>query len=76
MTPGAPPTRIDQLNASIRGIIVIAMTGAFIVGFLRGLVGAEAFLTIFGAVIAWWFRSRDEEKRVAASAAPPGGTPP
>ena len=61
-----PVTRIEQFNQLLRGLTLLAFVGAFIYGFLVSkLVGSEAFLAMFGIVITWYFKSRDEQQQRA-----------
>lgn len=37
---------------------------AFCVAFFKNLIPTEAFCTVVGMIIIWWFKSRDEEKNI------------
>ncbi len=41
-------------------IAVLGITG----GFFVGKIGTEAYLTIMAITITWWYKSRDDEKKV------------
>ena len=60
------------MNQLVRGVITLAMTAAFIYGFIVTLVGTEAFVTLFGSVLTWWFVSRtNQQQRAGDGASPP-----
>ena len=66
--------RVDQFNATVRGFVTLALTAGFIYGFLTGRVGSEAFIGIYGGVVAWWFASRTTSSR--STDRPNGPSPP
>jgi len=48
----------------MRPTITLVATFALTIGFFLGKVLSEAYVPLMAMVIAWWFRSRDEEKRI------------
>lgn len=44
-------------------ISLIAVLG-ITVGFFMGMVTAEAYVPLMAVAVTWWFKSRDEAKRV------------
>lgn len=70
--------RVDQFNATVRGLVTLTLTAGFIYGFLTGRVGSEAFIGIYGGVVAWWFASRTASTRSTdrANGIPTTPTPP
>ena len=53
---------LEAFNALVRPIVTLAMAGGILYGFVRGLIGAEAFLAVAGGVIGFWFNQRQETK--------------
>ena len=51
----APTGRVDKLNQAVRGVVTLALTGGFLYGFWAELIGAEAYIGIFGGIIGFWF---------------------
>ena len=67
---GNGPTRIEQFNQAIRGIVVLAFTGAICYGFVVSkVISTETVVVIASVVYTWWFKSRDDEKKDAAAKA-------
>lgn len=65
MDEPAPPTRIEQFNQAVRAVVLLALTGGFIYGFIVSkVVSTESFAIVFGIALTWWFKSRDEEKKM------------
>jgi len=48
----------------MRPTITLVATFALTIGFFLDKVPSEAYVPLMAMVIAWWFRSRDEEKRI------------
>lgn len=60
----------ERANSVVRHIVTLLFAGAIVWGFLiLNIVSTDAFMGIAGMVIAWWFRSRDEDKQQKAIAA-------
>lgn len=53
----------ETINAYIRPAVTVLFTIVFCYGFLAEKIGADVFTGIATAVIVFWFRSRDEDKR-------------
>ena len=72
---GNGATRVEQFNQLVRGMVVLALTGGLIYGFVWSkVVSTETFTVIASFVFTWWFKSRDDEKKAdvtAKAAAPP-----
>ena len=69
-----PQGRIEKFNNMVRGLVTLGLTYGFIYGFVVSkVVSVEAYLGIFGAVVAWWFATRQQQSR-AGDAPPNGGT--
>lgn len=49
---------------TVKSIVTIALTAVFCVLALRGLVTVRDFLTIFSVVIAFYFGTQAEKKKV------------
>ena len=71
-------SRIDKFNSLVRGVITLGLTAGFIYGYVVAkIVGTEAYIGIFGSVIAWWFASRSQATRASdIPPAPPEVKPP
>jgi hypothetical protein len=55
---------IEMFNGSVRGICTLGLTGGFIYGFVVSkVVSVDAYIGVFGAVVAWWFASRVQATR-------------
>lgn len=68
-------SRVDQFNSLVRGVVTLALTFGFVYGFIVSkVVSVEAYIGIFGAVVAWWFASRTQASR--ANDARPTNAPP
>ena len=52
---------MEGYRAIVRPSVTIALTGAFIYGFVADKVDTQAFLTIFGVIITFWFKSREDK---------------
>lgn len=48
------------LRSPVRPLVTLGFTGAFIYGFLVGLVSADAFLGVAVFVIKSWFDTREK----------------
>lgn len=65
-----PQSRIDKFNNLVRGLVTLGLAYGFIYGFVVSkVVSVDAYIGIFGAVVAWWFASRVQASR--ASDQPP-----
>jgi len=53
----------EKINTYVRPIITVALTAAFIYGFIVAAITADVFVPIASMVITWWFKSRDEQKK-------------
>ena len=51
---------LEAFNALVRPIVTLAMAGGILYGFVRGLIGAEAFLAVAGGVLGFWFQKREQ----------------
>ena len=72
---GNGPTRIEQFNQAVRGIVVIAFTAAICYGFVVSKVlSTETMVVLANTVFIWWFKSRDDEKRTAEKPSAPAPT--
>ncbi len=72
-------SKVDKLNQSVRAIVVIMLTAAYIYGFVgTKVVNTESFSIILGMAITWLFKARDEKKAAddAAAIAKAAATPP
>ena len=47
----------------VRAVISIIGILGITAGFFMRLISTEAYLTITSVSVAWWFKSRDEEKQ-------------
>ena len=73
---GNGPTRIEQFNQLVRAIVVLMLTGGFLYGFtVSKVVNTESFAIVLGIAVTWWFKSRDDEKKVAEKPAAPTPAP-
>jgi hypothetical protein len=54
-----PPTRIEQFNAAVRGVVTLVLIAGFVWGFIVEKVSGEVFSTVVAGVIGYWFASRD-----------------
>lgn len=71
-----PATRVEKFNSLVRGVVTLALTFGFVYGFIVSkVVSVEAYIGIFGAVVAWWFATRHQQNRSTDNAAPKSGTP-
>lgn len=48
----------------VRPFITLVATVGITAGFFLKMVPVEAYLPIMGMTIAWWFKARDEEKKI------------
>ena len=48
----------------IRPIIALVAIFALTIGFFINKVPAEAYVPLMAMVVTYWFRARDEEKRI------------
>lgn len=55
--------KLEVLRGSVRPVVTYAFAGAFIAGLFTGHVPKDAFLSVAGMVMAFWFQSRTEEKK-------------
>lgn len=53
---------MEALSIAVRPIVTLMLTGALVYGFITKLVGAEAFLSVVGMVITFWFSQRQTSK--------------
>lgn len=53
---------IEHVQALTRPVVTLLMVGCLCYGFVAKLVGAEAFLSIVGVVITFWFSQRQSAK--------------
>ena len=67
-------TWVDGLQAATRPIVTIMLAGALVYGFVARLVNAEAFLSVVGMVITFWFSQRQMGR--AEGTLPPATPPP
>jgi hypothetical protein len=52
----------ETFSSYVRPVLTVSFTGAFIYGFLAGMIGADVFTGVATMVIIYWFKSRDEAK--------------
>ena len=64
-----PPTKIEQFNQMVRGLVTLGLVAAFLFMCIRGISVPEAMLTILSVVITFWFTSRARMASVAAGVA-------
>ena len=62
---------IDFLNAAVRPIVTLMLVGVLCYGFVTEKVGGEAFLSVVGMVVTFWFSQR----QTAKDSAPPPPAP-
>lgn len=53
------------MKDNIQSILAILFTGALIAGFFMGLVPVEAFLSLAGGAIGYFFSEKKQEKIIA-----------
>ena len=59
-----PQGRVEKFNSLVRGFVTLALTFGFVYGFIVSkVVSVEAYIGIFGAVVAWWFATRQQPNR-------------
>lgn len=56
----------ERANSAVRHVVTLLFAGAVVYGFSKETISSDAFLGIAGVVIAWWFRSRDDDKQQKA----------
>ena len=61
---------MDALQASVRPLVTLSVTGALVWGWMHGRLSDDAFLGVAGMVIGFWFQMRQDKP------APPTPTPP
>ena len=49
---------VEALQAATRPIVTLALVGALVYGFVTTLANAEAFLSVVGMVVTFWFSQR------------------
>lgn len=55
---------VQQLVRSpLMGLVTLAFAGAFVYGFLIGLITTDSFIAMAGPIIGFWFRDRDGQRR-------------
>lgn len=59
----------DAIQGVTRPVVTIALTVVLCIGFLRGQVSGDAFLSVVGIIIAFWFKDREAAKDVATTKA-------
>lgn len=59
----------EALQALTRPLVTIIFTVVLSRGFLRGQVSGDAFLTVVGMVIVFWFKDREAAKDAATTKA-------
>lgn len=53
----------EIISGYVRPAVTLSFTGAFIYGFIAGMIGADVFVSTATMVIVYWFKTRDEEKK-------------
>lgn len=51
---------MDALRSSVRPLVTMALTGAFIAGFFLGRIPQDAFVPMVSVVVGFWFQSRTQ----------------
>lgn len=59
----------EAVQSITRPIVTIVLTVVLCVGFLRGQVSGDAFLSVVGIIVAFWFKDRESAKDVATAKA-------
>lgn len=59
----------EAVQAVTRPIVTITLTVVLCIGFLHGQVSGDAFLSVVGIIVAFWFKDREAAKDVATSKA-------
>lgn len=52
-----------KINSLVRPFITIVFTLTFCYLALTGDIGSETFVGTAAAIITWWFKSRDEQRK-------------
>jgi hypothetical protein len=53
---------IESLQAMTRPVVTLLLVGCLCYGFVAKLIGGEAFLSIVGVVVTFWFSQRQTSK--------------
>lgn len=54
---------VKVTQALIRPTVTVMFSGAVVYGFIKEMIGAEAFLGLAGMVVGFWFQHREDGKK-------------
>ena len=64
MNSETPNIIIEAINAAVRPMVTLMLTGGLLWGFVAGKIGGETYIGIVAVVIGFWFRERQDKQDI------------